>query len=143
METLRLSPKIKYFYCEFCDYSCSEKQRYQRHCQSKNHFGNIVNASAKPEIIKTQNNKNYEHNDVSINNNIIDTYDDGNQGNASAKLNSKIEYSCCCGKIYANRSGLWKHKKICNVISINSNNNSNSNINNITPTEKKNETNSS
>jgi hypothetical protein len=41
------------------------------------------------------------------NGNVLETF--GNKN--SQKLSTKFD--CICGKIYKNRSGLWKHKKIC------------------------------
>jgi hypothetical protein len=41
---------------------------------------------------------------------------------------SPMQYICNCGKSYIHRQGLWKHKKICNIINSKENTNNN-NIN--------------
>jgi len=40
-----------------------------------------------------------------------------NDGNKMEKMETKknAEYTCNCGKTYTTNSGLWKHKKMCNV----------------------------
>jgi hypothetical protein len=42
--------------------------------------------------------------------------------NVEKSVNETINsvFQCCCGKIYRDRSGLWKHSKICKNIKINS-----------------------
>jgi hypothetical protein len=118
METKKLSQKIKIIYCDICDYTCFDKQRYTRHCMTKKHIGNIGNKKTIEKTISTDINNNITkyHNDTKQTNNInIDDNENGNDWKQKTKPNIKNNYSCYCGKVYANRSGIWKHKQICNV----------------------------
>jgi len=94
METLgnQIMPKLcfKYF-CEICHYGTSKKSSFDNHCLSakhqKKHNGNVL------ETFGNQNGINY------------------------AKImpdKSKNYYTCnTCNKNFKNRSGLWKHSKLC------------------------------
>jgi hypothetical protein len=44
---------------------------------------------------------------------------DGNQMETEETAKSPKIFECSCGKIYNNRSGLWKHSKKCNIGEIN------------------------
>jgi len=136
METFRLSQKIKFFHCEICDYTCCEKQRYQRHCQTKKHIGNIGNQKTKLKKFDKQTDNICHVYDVENTINNEYHYDDGNIGNQKAKLKNNVIHSCFCGSTYSNRSGLWKHKKNCDFIKSNTCiSNNDSNINNINDNE--------
>jgi hypothetical protein len=75
------------FYCQNCDYGTCRKSSYCDHLLSAKH------------------NKN-------TNGNILETY-----GNANPQNNYDSKHSCKnCKKEFKNRSGLWKHKQICNSI---------------------------
>jgi hypothetical protein len=77
----------KKYNCIFCDYNTSRKCNYDTHLISKRHVTNSANGNI------------------------------GNPcGNQIQQKFSKTNYSCQkCNKEFLNRSGLWKHKKICNV----------------------------
>jgi hypothetical protein len=89
METLgnQIMPKLcpKYF-CESCDYKTSKKSSYDNHLLSSKHKNNV-------------------------NFTILET----NGYEIMPKLCSS-KYQCQnCDKNFKNRSGLWKHKQICNL----------------------------
>jgi len=76
-----------------CDYKCSKKYDFDRHCQTKkrvlSHSGNDLE--------------------------ILETF-------LPQKSAKSANYVCDCGKKYATNSGLWKHLKICNKNNNNNNN---------------------
>ena len=75
------------FYCQNCDYRTCRKSSYDDHLLSSKHH-------------------------KKANGNIFDTY-----GNANPQNNFDSKHSCKnCKKEFKNRSGLWKHKQICNSI---------------------------
>ena len=75
------------FYCQTCHYGTSRKSSYCDHLLSAKH-------------------------QKKANGNILETY-----GNANPQNNSDSKHSCKnCKKEFKNRSGLWKHKQICNSI---------------------------
>ena len=84
-----LSPKIpKNFYCEICDYTCSNKKDYSKHLSTRKHQNGskmIVNGS-KMVVNDSSNNK------------------------------LRKEYTCTCGKIYQWDSGYYRHKAKCSKI---------------------------
>lgn len=89
METLgngimpKLCPK---FYCELCDYGTSKKSSFDNHNLSAKHIKNV------------EGNKNQQNGNTNM----------PHVGESASK------YSCQqCNKEFKNRSGLWKHKKIC------------------------------
>jgi hypothetical protein len=81
----RLSKNTKHKYeCVCCDYKCSKKFNYDRHILSHKH-------------IKT------------TQSNILEIFTSGKWKNPVV-----LPYSCLnCGKEYKDRTGLWRHKKVC------------------------------
>jgi hypothetical protein len=76
------------YYCEFCDYTTSKKSNYEEHLLTRKHKKSMVG------------------NDISSN-------------SSQSKQNSDIKYFCSkCNKKYKDNSGLWKHKKKCNMSSM-------------------------
>jgi hypothetical protein len=89
METLETKIKqnsANKFYCKFCDYGTSRKSNYDAHLNSRRHSqGNQMETNS-ANLLKIKQN------------------------------NNEKKYRCGnCEKDFSNRSGLWKHKKICNV----------------------------
>lgn len=72
-------------YCEYCDYKCSKKYNWDKHILTSKH--------------------------------IHATYSqhEATQKWQKVAINTNIKPYCCknCGKDYINRTGLWRHKKIC------------------------------
>jgi len=93
METLgnqlKQNSALKY-YCNFCYYGTSRKCNYDSHINSLKHHKNI-----KTETFGNQNQQN-QHN--------------------QQKFSESNQYMCeKCNKNFKNRSGLWKHKKKCEI----------------------------
>jgi len=107
METLgnQIMPKLCHkFYCKYCDYGTSKKSSYTNH-----------NLSAKHK--------------KSINGNILSIMET-NGNNIMPKLCFPTNTCKSCNKKFNNRSGLWKHTKICKIEETNNINKS------VEPTEK-------
>jgi hypothetical protein len=95
METLGnknlLNPAPK-FYCNFCDYGTSKKSSFDEHKSTGKHARQSQG-------------------------NILETL-----GNENLPKTCSQFFSCeNCKKYFKNRSGLWKHNKICNEIKNNTN----------------------
>jgi hypothetical protein len=83
METKSCEKVAKKFYCHTCDYNTERKSSFDKHLLSAKH------------IKETNGNKQ-----------VAKSCDDDNSSNTT--------YSCeHCGKVLKTRSGLWKHRKIC------------------------------
>ena len=83
METKSCNKVAKTFYCHVCDYNTERKSSFDKHLLTSKHFK------------ETNGNKKLQK-----------SCDDNNQ--------TITNYSCeHCGKILKTRSGLWKHRKIC------------------------------
>ena len=85
METKNIAKKRKHFICLICNYNTSNKFDYEKHCKTIKHQNAIL--ETKSDDLETFCDKKIQH----------------------------IEYTCNCGKIYKNNSGLWKHKKKCSL----------------------------
>jgi hypothetical protein len=76
------------FYCNYCDYNTSKKSNYEEHLLTLKH---------KKSMIGNDNSSNSSH----------------------LKPNIEIKYFCNnCNKKYKDNSGLWRHKKKCNISTI-------------------------
>jgi hypothetical protein len=74
------------FSCQYCDYKCCKKFNWDRHILTSKHL-------------------------KSTNSNKIATKNEQNEQNEQ----NKETYMCnTCNKQYKDRTGLWRHKKICN-----------------------------
>ncbi len=84
-----ISQKVaKKFYCEICDYKCSNKFDYNKHLSTRKH-----------EKLA-----------------ICDTFVT-NGDTKSAKIAEQSDFTCKnCEKIYKSRNGLWNHQKKCLVV---------------------------
>jgi hypothetical protein len=60
-----------------------------------------------------------------------------NEQKKSSTNISPIKYECSCGKVYKERSGLWRHSKVCSKNNNNINSNDISNIQNIQEQQNK------
>uniref|UniRef100_A0A6C0IR50 C2H2-type domain-containing protein n=1 Tax=viral metagenome TaxID=1070528 RepID=A0A6C0IR50_9ZZZZ len=50
--------------------------------------------------------------------------------NYNNSIEKSVKHDCVCGKKYADRAGLWRHKKSCSIINPSSKNNNNNNNSN-------------
>jgi hypothetical protein len=83
--------KTNKFYCELCDYKCFKKYNWEKHILSLKH--------------KKYSDGNIEQQKVAKSGNKLS--------------NISLIYTCeFCEKIYESRNGLWKHKKKCNISTI-------------------------
>jgi hypothetical protein len=75
------------FCCQICDYACSKKFNLERHILSAKH-----QMATKINILATKNEQNEQNEQI-------------------------INLLTCqgCGKTYKDRTGLWRHKKICKI----------------------------
>jgi len=78
------TPKNAEYFCNFCDFNCSKKSDWNRHCQTLKHTHR--HNGNKMEILET---------------------------NFTPFTPITPHHSCVCGKKYLTHSGLWKHKKKC------------------------------
>lgn len=86
METKSCEKVAKKFHCHVCDYNTERKSSFDKHLLSAKHLKETNGNKWKQKISKS--------------------CDDDNQ--------TITNYSCDqCGKILKTRSGLWKHRKIC------------------------------
>ena len=119
MEIKKTQKKLKKFYCEKCNFTCSSKTDYNRHCSTAKHKMEIM------EIKKTQEKlKNFYCEKCNF---TCSSKTDYTRHCLTAKHkmeimeikkipNKKSTFICECGKIYKNSSGLWKHKKKCKYV---------------------------
>jgi hypothetical protein len=88
LETKTSKTSSSIFVCELCDYKCSKKFNLERHILTSKHL-------------------------QETNGNILETKNEQNEQNE--QKGQIKEFSCeKCDKEFKSRSGLWKHKKICN-----------------------------
>jgi hypothetical protein len=81
------------FVCEKCDYITYRKKDFNKHLLTMKHFVNAQQC-------------NYDNYDV----NYLDTF------KKSQIIHQDKNYTCICGKIYMDNSGLWRHKKKCTIL---------------------------
>jgi len=108
------------YLCEICDYSTSRKSNIESHKRTVKHIKATIGNKNKQ---KTSNFMNYNYCDDNYMNihNILTTNSLCKKsletnGNKNKQTNILIPYICeFCDKKYSNRTGLWKHKKKCNL----------------------------
>ena len=83
-----LQKSLKKFCCENCDYYTCRLSQYERHLLTGKHKNNVK--STLNQQIST---KNKEYTNIQ-------------------------NFKCICSKAYRDRTGLWRHKKICNYESV-------------------------
>ena len=129
----KASKKRNLFHCEKCNFTCSRKTDYNRHCKTKRHNANKCYTNANTSFVcecgKVYSHKSsysrhkqlceYNKNET-INQNVVKnanmmqnddkmmTNDDKNDA-----CENSIIWECHCGKIYKYRQGLAVHKKQC------------------------------
>ena len=111
----------KNFFCNNCNLQCETQKIYEFHINSNKH---------KNQQIMTQNNycqkcdyvtcDSWKYNRHILTNKhkngVKESSKDNKKGGKGANEYEKDNniFICCCGKQYAFRQGLWKHKKVCN-----------------------------
>jgi hypothetical protein len=114
-------------HCEICDYSSSHKNDFEKHLRSKKHLlsknGNLI-----PKIPKnshaflcescdfsTSNKKDYHRHCETLKcMSVTKTPKNPKKPQKTPdQLCSRI-FECECGKSFKDRTGLWRHNKICN-----------------------------
>ena len=95
LEIKKLKKNLPRFNCELCDFKCYMKIDWSRHIATAKH-ATITNGN-KMEI------KNLKK----LKKNLLFSLNNETENSSSC--------NCCCGKIYATTSGLWKHQKKCSV----------------------------
>jgi hypothetical protein len=103
-----VAKKRKVISCSICDYNTCNKYDYEKHCNTIKH---------KNAILET--------------NSCVSESKIAKNSHDSAAL-----YTCDCGKIYKERSGLWKHKKKCQSITNEDKTNNTNDINISTISDK-------
>ena len=106
------------FICESCDFNTSHKCDYDTHCLTVKHQRNHLETE---KYLETQSNNFHcsECNFTTLKKSIFDKHN--NTLKHLQKINKNTDkpfaYSCdICHKEYLNRSGLYKHKKSCQVL---------------------------
>ena len=117
--------KLSQYYCNKCDIDCRKKNNYEKHLLTLKHLKNkngaqmeIENSPKKVHFfcnfcnIKTNNKKDYELHILTLKHKKREMQIScSNEQHEHTKL-----YICdVCDKQYTCSSGLWKHKKKCNV----------------------------
>ena len=85
------------FYCEGCEFNCSKKSNFTTHLLTAKHikrYENIQNDEKKIQKPSKTTKKMPKN---------------------AAISNTKIQHQCICNKIFKYYSGLWRHKKKCNM----------------------------
>jgi hypothetical protein len=108
--------KVLFYYCKICDYKTSDKSNLDKHFDTKKHKINVFSTKTTEQLLE---NKSYGE-PSQLFANISDINSENKNGNAlETKTTEKVlkstkKYWCeVCNKQYIDRSGLWKHKKIC------------------------------
>lgn len=97
--------------CILCGYNTSKKCNYTDHLMSRKHLkkqDENENQQKYNSIISHYNNSH----DISSEQNIKSVSDEEHKINQQ-KNSSQNNMCNTCGKVYNNRSGLWRHKKKC------------------------------
>ena len=85
-----LGKKGENFYCQKCDYVTCDSWKYNRHMFTNKH------KNGEKELQKDDKK--------------------GETGEKGGENEDNNIFICCCGKQYAFRQGLWKHKKIVIIL---------------------------
>jgi len=114
------------FCCNICDYNTSRKKDYDKHIHTIKHISN-----AKQSLLDDNSNPKSPPNVFAP---VIKPIKSPKKSQKVPKSHQSIThhktYMCLCGKLYADNSGLWRHKKNCFKINIESNIGSNIESNN-------------
>jgi hypothetical protein len=116
------SKKVSHEYiCLICDYTTSKKNNYDKHLTTSKHI-NLIESSREP---KQKIANNYECLNCDYNTSQFDNSNTNNKqlessqkvAENSQKVASHVLVCDICNKTYKSTVGLWKHKKMCSLIS--------------------------
>ena len=118
MEIKKTQKKPQKFYCEKCNFTCSNKKDYNRHCSTAKHKMEIMEIKKTQEKLKKfycekcnftcSSKTDYTRHCLTAKHKM--------EIMEIKKTQEKQGFYCECGKIYKNSSGLWKHKKKCKKV---------------------------
>jgi hypothetical protein len=104
MEIENVTPNNTHsFFCNICQFKTSNKKDYKRHIDTQKHKFN--------QKSQVENNCQYLGEKKPLESSVTNTI--------TFENNTPNKNSCQCGKIYKDKSGLWRHKKICKIINEN------------------------
>jgi hypothetical protein len=134
MQDQKTQKNVATFNCEVCDYTTSVKSNLTKHYKTDKHLSNILSIGKVSKVstlfhckhcaFSTHNKTNYKKHLETVKCKSVTIL----QKNAkNAKENSTLDpntnnqnnnehyrdWECQCGKTFADRTGLWRHKKIC------------------------------
>ena len=134
MATKKSAKVGKKFHCETCDYICYYNSDYIKHLMTRKHKlatnSNIVAAKNSAthncgEIISSKNSATHKDNEIISSKNsathkdneIVSSKNSATHkcGDIVSSKNSATHICEYCNKEYQDRSGLWRHKKICSM----------------------------
>jgi len=130
------------FYCDICNIHCDSKQTFEVHNKTTKHnklFGNAGNANGNAGNadgnVNSCFNLQYQCKECNFycqkkSNYIYHTYTKKHLIKVDGLIMEKKvnNYTCTCGKCYMSASGLWKHKKTCEINKVDNDNNTVTNI---------------
>ena len=104
MDTKKNPKKPQKFYCEKCNFTCSNKKDYNRHLSTAKHIG----VKRVTQILEEKPQMTHPLDD---NGKCLKvTY------RAAEDIELETKWKCECGKLYKYRQGLYKHKSKCKFI---------------------------
>ena len=118
LESKKILKKSKFFVCEICNVTSSRKQDYDTHLLTAKHQRNQVETE-KILTISLENFHCIECNFSTLKKSLFDKHINTLKHiQYMNKDADKPTSYCCdnCNKVYLNRSGLYKHKKHCQVL---------------------------
>ncbi len=112
MSTFITEKNSQFYSCEKCNYNTGYKNDYKRHLLTKKHL-NQQNSTENSQY----NNLNYICQTCDFNTCNKNDYNRHILTKKHKLKNNDISsFICECGKTYKERTGLWKHKKLCTFI---------------------------
>jgi len=112
-----LATKVaKKYECEYCDYSTSHKQHFEKHFETNKHKINALATKSITEVLKKYECPECDYVTSQKYNWEKHLQTEKHLSNIATKSVKKVvkKCKCCmCGKDYTDRSGLWRHKKSC------------------------------
>ena len=114
METKNTEQNMKKYSCGICDYTTSRMSDYNKHISTDKHKNVVLGQN----VSKTETEKYNEYVCEKFNYSTTICRDYNKHLSTKKHLNNaeckmKHENKCKCGKVFVNRSGLWKHRQKC------------------------------